>query len=66
MKCTLCGEEIVLIPSAQERAHKAKLCGQGAPYDSPSYYTNLFTTHTSCALEKSKQDTAELLRRKQP
>lgn len=55
MKCKLCHKEIILVPSAAERARK---CG-GTPAD----YTRLFTVHPSCALKKRKEDTLELIRR---
>jgi hypothetical protein len=55
MKCTICGEEIVLVPSAKERAAKFG----GAPSD----YSNLFTTHAQCSLSQSNRETLELMRR---
>lgn len=54
MKCKLCHEEVVLVPSAAERARKFG----GTPTD----YTRLFTVHPSCALNKRKEDTLELIR----
>lgn len=55
MKCTICNNPIVLVPSAAERAkrHGGK----------PSDYTKLFTTHAKCAVEKREAETVELMRR---
>ena len=39
-KCKLCGEPIILIPSAEERAKKY---GKTA-----KYYRDIFTVHTKC------------------
>ena len=55
MKCTLCGKEIVLVPSASERAEKFG--------GKPSDYTKLFTTHATCAVAKRNADTVALMRR---
>tara|TARA_R110000823_G_scaffold310711_1_gene435788 strand:- start:865 stop:1038 length:174 start_codon:yes stop_codon:yes gene_type:complete len=44
MKCSECGLEIELKPSANDEAGKL---GQSA-----SYYTKIFTMHTSCQLKK--------------
>jgi hypothetical protein len=44
MKCKDCGKEIVLKPSAKERAEKFG--------KTPEYYTRLFTIHTECLLKK--------------
>jgi len=44
MKCTICKNPIVLVPSAQERANKFG--------GTPSDYTKLFTTHAACFIEK--------------
>lgn len=44
MNCTICGEKIVLIPSAQERARKFG----GSPND----YIQIFRQHTHCILAK--------------
>ena len=55
MKCTICHKEIVLRPTAAERA--AKFGGK------PSDYTKLFTTHASCTLAKRKRETSELCER---
>lgn len=57
MKCTICGEPIVLIPSAAERA--AKSGGK------PSDYTKLFTSHSDCFLDKRAKDTIALMRKLQ-
>lgn len=45
MKCTHCKREIVLIPSAAERAKK-DVTGKSA-----EYYTKLFPRHAKCELE---------------
>ena len=42
LKCTYCNKEIVLVPSAEERAKK---CTSG---HSASYYRKLFTAHSEC------------------
>lgn len=55
MKCSICHKEIVLSPSASERAKKYG----GRSSD----YTKLFTEHTECALKKREADTLELMRR---
>lgn len=55
MKCTMCGEEIVLVPSAKERAEKYG----GRPGD----YTKLFTEHAACTLAKREADTSALIRK---
>lgn len=55
MKCTICNKEIVLIPSANERA---KMYG-----GNPSEYTRLFTSHSECFLAKRKTETLELMRK---
>lgn len=44
MKCTICKNEIVLVPSAAERAKKYS--------GKPSDYTKLFTTHATCFLKR--------------
>lgn len=54
MNCSICGEKIVLSPSAAERAQKFG--------GKPSDYTALFTTHSDCAIKKRKKDTAKLMR----
>lgn len=53
MNCTICGKKIVLVPSAQERSKK-----YGMP---PSHYTNLFTTHSDCLVQKRNQEATKLL-----
>lgn len=55
MTCSLCHKEIVLIPSASQRARKFG----GRPVD----YTRLFKVHPECALDKRKRDTVEFIRR---
>lgn len=56
MKCTICGGEVILIPSAAERARKY---GDHIA----SYYTSLFPTHTHCQLAKNKAAVIELIQR---
>lgn len=55
MKCTICKKDIILIPSAKERAKKYG--------GKPSDYTKLFTEHTDCIIKKREQETLELIRR---
>ena len=55
MKCSICGKEIVLSPSAKERADKYG--------GTPAFYTSLFREHSECALKKRREDTLELMRR---
>lgn len=55
MKCTICNKEVVLIPSASERAKKYG--------GNPSDYTALFTTHSECFLARREADTLALMRR---
>ena len=54
-KCTICKEEVILHPSAAERA---KRYGETA-----AFYTKLFPDHTHCTLAKRKADTSELMAR---
>lgn len=54
-KCTICGKEIVLVPSASERA--AKYGGK------PSDYTKLFSTHSECQVKQRSQESTELMRK---
>lgn len=54
-KCSICNKEIILTPSANERAKKFG--------GKPSDYTNLFTEHAKCALEKRERETTELMRK---
>ena len=60
MNCTICGEPIVLIPSAVERAAK-DVTGKSA-----AYYTSLFRQHAKCSIDKRERETLELLRNPQP
>lgn len=46
MLCQVCKKEVVLVPSAQERAKKDR---SGKTAD---YYTKLFPMHTDCQLAK--------------
>ena len=55
MNCTICGKQIVLIPSAKERARKFGGC--------PEDYTKLFKEHTDCFLKKRAADTTALIQR---
>jgi len=57
MKCKHCNREIVLVPSAAERAKKDRAGNPAA------YYTNLFQYHTDCQLELRRVRTLELMRR---
>lgn len=53
MKCSYCKKEIVLIPSATERAKKYG--------GKPSDYTALFTIHAQCQIDKRNVETLELM-----
>ena len=55
MKCTICGEDIILTPSAKERAKKVG--------GKPSDYTKLFTEHAKCTVEKRSKSARELMRK---
>lgn len=55
MNCKICGEPVVLVPSAAERA--AKYGG------SAKDYIALFTTHAACFIEKRRREVGELMRR---
>lgn len=57
MKCSICNQPIVLVPSASERAAK-DVTGKSA-----AYYTSIFTEHAACTLNKRNQDTSELMLR---
>jgi hypothetical protein len=54
-KCTICKQDIVLVPSAAERA---KRYGGKA-----SDYTKLFTEHAACVLKKRNDETRALIER---
>ena len=56
MNCTICGQPVVLIPSAEERAAK----GGGTA----EHYRRLFPRHSECELKKRAEDTSELMRRR--
>jgi hypothetical protein len=48
-KCTICQTEIILQPSANERARRYG--------DHPAFhYTSLFTTHPSCLIEQRRRN----------
>ena len=53
--CRICGEPIVLVPSATERAIKYG----GVPSD----YIKLFDAHSSCALKERSEQVAQLIKR---
>lgn len=53
--CTICGESIVLRPSAAERARKYG--------GKPSDYTKLFTAHDHCVVAKREAETLELIQK---
>lgn len=55
MKCTICGKEVVLSPSATERARRFG----GSHHD----YTVLFPNHSECVIRKRKAEAIELMRR---
>ena len=54
-KCTICKKEIVLVPSAAERAKKY---GGKA-----SDYTSMFTAHAECYVKQRSDTSVELLRK---
>ena len=54
MNCTICGQPVVLIPSARARARKYG--------DQPAkYYTSLFREHADCVINKRNADTLALI-----
>lgn len=55
--CDLCGQPVVLVPSARERA--AKYGGW------PSDYVKMFPRHAKCEVAKRTDDVRELMRRVQ-
>ena len=55
MNCEVCRKEIVLVPSATERARR---CGGRA-----ADYTKLFTVHTECKLKRDRERVSDLIRR---
>lgn len=57
MKCTHCNKEVVLVPSAAERAAK-DVTGKSA-----AYYTSLFPMHSHCQLELRAAGVSELIAR---
>lgn len=54
-KCTHCKKEIVLVPSAEERAKKT-----GYP---AKYFRELFTMHAECTLDLRRAETSALMAR---
>ena len=56
-KCNICGEDIILKPSAKRRAEKYG--------GKPSDYLDMFSVHAKCALRKRESETRELMRRNQ-
>ena len=55
MNCTICGNKIVLVPSAEERAKK-DTTGKTA-----KYYESLFTTHWGCQTKANQESAKKLL-----
>jgi hypothetical protein len=55
MKCTICKKEVILVPSASERAKKHG--GKAADY------TALFPSHPACFIRKYNEDSIALMRR---
>lgn len=55
MKCSICGQPIVLKPNATERARKFG--------GKPSDYTRLFTSHAQCVIDKRDRDTKTLIQK---
>lgn len=53
--CTICGEPIILVPSAKARADK---CGE-----TPAFYTALFTEHGECTVAKRSAESVDTMRR---
>jgi hypothetical protein len=53
MKCTICKEKVVLVPSAEYRAKKYG--------GKPSDYTKLFPRHIKCELEENKKRVSKLI-----
>lgn len=56
LNCTYCGEPIILVPSAEERAKK-DCTGKSA-----RYYRNLFTIHTQCQIDKRSDEALKLMK----
>lgn len=57
MKCTICGKEVILVPSAAARAAK-DVSGNTA-----AYYTSLFPQHSDCMLQRRAAAVSELMSR---
>lgn len=57
MKCKHCHKEVVLVPSAAERAKK------DATGKTAEYYTSLFEYHAECTLKLREESTKELMQR---
>jgi len=55
--CTICGEPIVLVPSAAERARK-DVTGKPA-----QYFINLFDQHSECTVKKRSEEAVANMRR---
>ena len=55
-KCTYCGEDIVLRPSAAARA-RADVTGS----TNAKYYLDLFTSHTNCMLDARAKSASEAM-----
>lgn len=58
-KCTICGHEVVLIPSAEHRASK-DVSGQMTAKN----YLDLFPAHGTCIVAKRSQESRDLMARK--
>lgn len=57
-KCNICGKEIVLVPSAEERARKFG----GKAQD----YIKMFTSHSECIINKRREETSKLIKNIEP
>lgn len=55
-KCRICGEDIVLVPSAEARAKRYG----GKPED----YRLMFSVHPQCLIDKRNAEVLDLIRRK--
>ena len=55
MKCSLCNKEIVLVPSAEERAKKYG--------GTAEFYRKLFTVHGECQVRKNKEESIQLMKK---
>lgn len=55
-KCTICGKDIVLMPSAADRAKRYG--------ETPAYYSSLFTVHSHCLIAERTAEVLELIKRR--